>query len=124
MKIKEGFVEKYKKYLTVNLESFFDDTEGAKVPNTYVMAILLGTEMIGEAMDEGLTPEEAFKELTEGLKGLTGYMVGAIAETVVKFHPKGEEFRAWWNAKHGVKSDEGTVNPALVTFEPKPTKAD
>lgn len=117
MKIKDGLEEKYKKYLYKNIDSLF---EKDGTPNSYVLAVLLVTELVGEELDEGKSPEEAEKAM-HGYH-ISGFMAGAVAGTIVRYHPRGEEFKTWWNERFGVKDAEGTVNPALVTISRDITK--
>jgi len=59
-----------------------------------------------------------------GEDGLTGFMVGCIAQMVSRCHSRGEEFRRKWNKDNQIK-DEGdranekgtTLNPALLVIE-------
>lgn len=60
----------------------------------------------------------ADKETEAG--GITGYMAGAAASIIANAHSRGSEFRGKWNALFGVKSDKGTVNPAILTISEKP----
>lgn len=65
----------------------------------------------------------ADKEAEAG--GITGFMAGAVASMINQCHSRGEEFRKAWNAGYNVTSDEGVVNPAILTLKtnsPKPEK--
>jgi hypothetical protein len=115
MTIKAELKGKYKEYLHNNINSFFEEPEKVtrkdgkvvnmpSMPNSYVLAILLVTELVGEALDDGETPEEAEKKMNG--YHLTGFMAGAVAETIAGFHPRGDEFRKWWNKQYGVSEDK------------------
>ena len=122
MKVKIELVEEYKKYLHNNIDSLFEQESGLKMPSSYALAVILATELVGEALDEGMTPEEADKQM-QGLN-LTGFMAGAAAQTVAHFNPRGDQFKKYWNEQFGVKDAKGVVNPAIVHIEPKAKKAD
>ena len=104
MEIKEGLEAEYQKYVEVNSDE-------------YGGACVKAGERVGMLLDEGKTPSEA----EEGLKGdgLTGFMAGAAISGVVKFNPRGDEMKAWWNKENpGGEPDDmtGTNNPAIITI--------
>lgn len=93
---------------------------------------------IMRALSEGKSPEEVEKrgieEITEeiieeyssiisrdrsisSIWPITYAQMGGIVEIVVYFHPRGEEFRQYWNRKYLSKKEatkfKGVVNPAL-----------
>lgn len=50
--------------------------------------------------------------------GLTGFMAGAVSNTIVHFSPRGEEFRQYWNRRFGVSEEKKeTVNPAVFVLK-------
>ena len=53
--------------------------------------------------------------------GLTGFMAGCMAQAVSHFHPRGEEFKQYWNGKFSNNKEkaEGVVNPAIIIVQPK-----
>lgn len=112
MKIKPELVEEYKAYLHTNVDSLFDK-EDPNMPFTYIMGIFLATEYIGESLDQGETVEVAMDSISD--LGLTGYMAGAAVAALVKFNPRGEEFKVFWNKIWGLADAEGPVNPAIMT---------
>lgn len=66
--------------------------------------------------------KQAYKET--GHKGITGFMVGLIAESISYFYSDGDTFRRKWNLKlqyidEGEKANkEGTIlNPATIMVE-------
>lgn len=103
--VKPGLEEKYAGYVQKNQDE-------------YGNACIVATAAVGKLLDEGKTPEEAEKGM-HGF-GITGFMAGAAAKAIVHFHPRGEEFKKFWN-KHvgGTGAEEGTINPALVTIATK-----
>lgn len=52
-------------------------------------------------------------------KELTGFLAGCVASIVSTCHTRGDEFKKSWNKHFNVESTEGTVNPAIITFEKK-----
>lgn len=98
MKIKIGLEQEYAEYVKKNSE------------NGYSKACVDAGEMIGNALDEGKTPEEAEETLHGKDLGLTGFMVGAAMQGVVYFNPRGEEMKIWWNKFCGGSGEEkGTI---------------
>lgn len=102
-KIKPGLLEDWKKFVANNST------------DSYSFGVVRAAIASFEALDEGKTPKEA-EESWKGI-GLTGFMAGAAANTISKFHERGEEFRVYWNNQFGVSVDNGTVNPAMLTFK-------
>lgn len=84
MNIKKGLKKEYQNYVKINNDSF------------YARAVIDCTEKVGDLLDKGLEPKEAF---WTGIKdsGIRGFQSGCIASAIAKFHPGGEEFRKWWN---------------------------
>ena len=112
MKIKKGLKKEWEESKTKNKDP-------------YGNAVVIVTEKVGEALDRGLSPKEAEKE---GIKdsGITGFQAGCMAQWISHFHPRGEEFRKWWNLKtqiqdEGEKANKsgGILNPALLNIETK-----
>lgn len=95
-------LEKYKAYMHKNIDTIFLKTgEYKDMPTSYIIAIMLATELCGEALDNGATPEQASEELKE--YGLSNYMVAIAVSIVCMYNPRGGEFQEWWNAKYGGK---------------------
>lgn len=67
-------------------------------------------------LQAGASCERAADEGMSGY-GITGFQAGAVASTVARFSPRGDEFRKYWNKRWGVEEDTGgVVNPAIVTL--------
>jgi hypothetical protein len=72
-------------------------------------------------LDKGKSPQEAE---TIGIKGsgITGFQAGAMASMINHFHPKGEEFREYFNKENGETGQEkGVINPAILTIKSNKT---
>jgi hypothetical protein len=103
------------------LEADWDKAVAAN-QDSYGHGVIEATCLIGAALDAGKSPEEAEKAC-RGL-GITGFMAGCMAEWVAKFHPRGPEFRRWWNIHHqiGTEGEEanragGVINPAIMNLK-------
>ena len=107
MIIKKGLETEYKKYVEMNSK------------DGYSKAVVDAGEAIGNALDEGISMKEAHDKMYG--HDLTGFMAGCVAQAIAHFHPKGEEFRVWWNAENGIKDTKtkGVVNPAIMTIKAK-----
>ena len=81
----------------------------------YSKAVVDAGEAVGNALDEGKTPKQAEKAMDDF--DVTGFMAGCIAQAIAHFHPKGEEYRKYWNNQWGVKNAKGVVNPAIMTIK-------
>lgn len=107
--VKDEKYDKWKEYVEKNMDDF------------YSASIVKASIKIMKALSEGKDPKEAEKEI-EGM-GITGFQAGCVAQTVSYFHPRGEEFREYWNSKflteEEAKKTKGVVNPAILTIEIK-----
>lgn len=90
--------------------------------SSYGYGIILATiAVIKELNNINKTPGQAFAAIDD--MGLTGFMAGATAQQVSFFHPRGEEFRTWYNLKTQVRDEGakanasgGILNPALLVL--------
>lgn len=97
----------------------------AKNQDIYGHGVVEATSLVGAALDDQATsPEQAMKACYD--LGLTGFMAGCMAGWIAHFHPRGEEFRRWWNKDNqigteGDKANEsgGVLNPALLSVSPQ-----
>lgn len=72
-------------------------------------------EKLGKNLDDGMTPADAEKAAIKG-SGITGFMMGVIAQMIWTLHPRGEEFKKYFNGEFGADPDaDGIVNPAIMT---------
>lgn len=70
---------------------------------------------LGKNLDDGMTPEAAEKAAIKG-SGITGYMMGVVAQMIWTMHPRGEEFKKYFNGEFGADPEaDGIVNPAIMT---------
>ncbi len=104
--LKPGLEEKYESYVSKNQDNYGHE-------------VILVTARVCKLLDEGKTPQEAEDE---GIKdsGITGFMAGAMASAIAYYHPRGEEFKVYFNKQCGGTGEEkGTINPAILTVKEK-----
>lgn len=108
--VKDEKRDEWKDYVEKNTQDF------------YSAGVVDVSIKIMKALSEGKTPEEAAEKEMEGT-GITGFQAGCVAQTVSYFHPRGEEFREYWNrlflSEEEAKKVKGVVNPAILTIEIK-----
>lgn len=91
--------------------------------DAYSACCVKAVMLIGAGLDKGMSPEEADKEADE--LGLTGMQMSMITGAVGYYHPRGDEFRCWWNLKISDKQGpeanlKGNVlNPAVLHVSQK-----
>ena len=110
MKIKKGLEKEW-------------ETDKKANQDPYGNAVIEVTENVGNLLDKGLSAEKA---LNKGIKdsGITGFQSGCMAGLLSKYHPRGEEFRKWWNLSNqsqdeGEKANKegGILNPAILNIK-------
>ena len=71
--------------------------------------------------EEGISFEEAEKQVYNEELGLSGFMAGAAANALSHFAKNGDAYRDHWNKQYGVEEAEekGTVNPAILSINKK-----
>ena len=71
--------------------------------------------------EEGISFEEAEKQVYNEELGLSGFMAGAAANALSHFAKNGDAYRVHWNKQYGVEEAEekGTVNPAILSINKK-----
>ena len=89
-----------------------------KNQDPYGFAVMEVVSKLGANLDAGMDCEAAEKDAIKD-SGITGFMAGAMASLIAQLHPRGKEFRKYWNNQFGVDNDEGTVNPAILTIKEK-----
>jgi hypothetical protein len=99
--VKKELAKAWVDYATLNTKDF------------YSAGVVQSAVNVMEGLTKGMKPEEA-EGLVDG--GITGFMMGCVASTVTHFHPRGDEFKAYWNGRWGVKDAKGVVNPAIITI--------
>lgn len=81
----------------------------------YGFACLEVASKLGKNLDDGMTPADAEKAAVKG-SGITGYMMGVVAQAIWTMHPRGDEFKRYFNGEFGADPDaNGIVNPAIMT---------
>ena len=107
------------------LEKEWKEAKEKNTKDPYSAGVVKVTEKCCDALDEELKPKAACDKAI-GDSGITGFMAGCMAQWVAYFHPRGEEFRKWWNIDNsigdeGEKANEGkgVLNPAILTIETK-----
>lgn len=103
---------------TPNLQASWIDTV-AKNQDPYGHAAIEAVVAAGKQLDAGATPEQSIKPWDQ--IDLTGYLAGCAAGMIAHYHPRGDEFRRWWNLRYqvrdeGAKANEsgGILNPAIL----------
>lgn len=71
--------------------------------------------------EEGISFEEAEKQVYNEELGLSGFMAGATANALSHFAKNGDAYRVHWNKQYGVEDveEKGTVNPAILSIKKK-----
>jgi len=109
MTVKPELEGEYREYVEMN----------SKDP--YSRGVLTASCMVAQGLDDGLSIKNAVDTINE--LGITGFMAGCMAQAISRFHPRGEEFRQWWNRDNQI-SDEGdraneaggVLNPAILNI--------
>lgn len=108
MTLKPGLEAEYSEYVAKNQDG-------------YGNGVVVAGSLVGKALDENRSPSDAMDATNE--MGITGFMAGCVASSISHFHPRGEEFRRWWNTRYqigteGDKANEsgGVLNPAILTI--------
>lgn len=65
----------------------------------YSAVVVEAAQRVGAALDGGKSPSKAWKEAED--LDLTGFQGGCMAQAIVHFHLRGEEFKEYWNAEFG-----------------------
>ena len=86
-----------------------------KNQDPYGFACMEVASKLGKNLDEGMTPEAAEQAAIKG-SGITGFMMGVVAQMIWTMHPRGEEFKKYFNGEFGADPEaDGIVNPAIMT---------
>jgi len=107
------------------LEKEWREAREKNTKDGYSAQVVKVTELCCDALDEGLSPNDACDKAVKN-SGITGFMAGCMAQWVSYFHPRGEEFRKWWNIDNQIRDEgekankgKGTLNPALISIQTK-----
>lgn len=89
----------------------------------YSAAALEASLRVMKALSEDKSPKEAKETVDEDEVGISGFQMGWIAQVISYFHPRGEEFRQYWNkrflSEEKAKETKGVVNPGILTISLK-----
>lgn len=93
----------------------------ANTNDGYSVFVVKAVISMMKKFEEGISFEDAEKQVYNEELGLSGYMAGATANALSHFAKNGEAYRIYWNKQYGVEDDEvkGTVNPAVLTIKKK-----
>lgn len=72
----------------------------------YSCAVVQAVCAVGEALTAGKTPAQAKKVMCDVDGGITRFQSGCVAGTIAAVHPRGGEFRSWWNNYWGCKDGD------------------
>jgi len=116
-----NFIKEGKKLVKPKLKKKWEKYSAKNTKDFYSAGVVEASLRVMIALAEGKTPRLAEKTV-DGM-GITGFQMGCVAQTVSYFHPRGEEFRRYWNAqylpKKKAKEMKGVVNPAVITISTK-----
>jgi len=87
-----------------------------KNKDEYGKAVIKVIEKVCIELDKGKSPQEAE---AIGIKDsdITGYQAGIMASMINYFHPRGDEFKKYFNKEcGGTGKEKGTINPAIMTI--------
>lgn len=101
--VKEERKEELKKLTDVYLEP-------------YVLHVLNAFVLMMERIETGVSFEDAEIDVYDNELGLTGFQVFATAKLIWYFAKNGEEYRIYWNTKHGIvdSNENDVVNPTVL----------
>lgn len=120
MKLKAGMTEEYEQYKEVNSKDPYSNrvvTFGEEWARLMEVRIDKGEDLTKEMMDESAK--------TADTDGITGFMYGSAARTIVHFWVHGEKFQVVFNSQYMTKEKAealakekpgATVNPAIITI--------
>jgi len=101
--LKKGLEEEWQKAVNKNKDG-------------YGKGVIKIVEKVCSELDKGKSPQEAESIGIED-SGITGFQAGAMASMINYFHPRGDEFRKYFNKVcGGTGKEKGTINPAIMTI--------
>jgi len=106
------------KMITTKTEELKHEWENyvQKNDDPYGSAVVDVVVKVCENLDKGMSCEEAERL---GIKDsdITGFQAGCMAAAIAHFHPRGEEFKLYWNKQFGKGDEKGVINPAIFTIK-------
>lgn len=89
--------------------------------DAYSAAIVKATISMMKKMKKGMPFDKAEEQVYGEELGLTGFMMGATANTLIRFAKQGDEYGRYWNKKYGIEDPDAKeiVNPAVLNIRKK-----
>lgn len=116
-----GFMEEGENLIKPELKDEWKEFVSNNTKDFYSAGVVEASLRVMKTLSEGKSPKKA-EAAVYGM-GITGFQMGCVAQAVTHFHPRGEEFRKYWNrqylSKEEAKKAKGVVNPAILTISPK-----
>jgi hypothetical protein len=116
MKIKNGKVRAYKRYVKINSG------------HPYSVAVVTYSERWADLMEKEIAAGNALEKIAAqtshkaDTEGITGFMYGCAVSALAKFWEHGEPLRRWHNLKTQIRdegekanNDGGVLNPAVLS---------
>jgi hypothetical protein len=105
--IKKELLDKWIKYVYNNTKGFY---------SALVVEASLG---VMEALSKGKSLAKAKDEMHKA--GISFFQAGCVAQAISYFHPRGKEFKQYWNRqflpKEKAEKTKGVVNPAVLVYK-------
>ena len=93
---------------------------------TYAGSAVYFAEHWANCMENGIEHGRRLEDIADdceaevdgmmGRYGVTGFQYGWAVGLLAQVWEYGDQLRIWHNAKYGVESETGTVNPAIMTI--------
>lgn len=116
-----GFIEEGENLIKPDLRGKWREYVSNNTKDFYSAGIVEASLRVMKALSNGKSPKEAEETVYE--LGITGFQMGCVARTISYFHPRGEEFRLYWNRQYlseeEAEKTKGVVNPAIFTVSSK-----
>ena len=116
-----GFMEEGENLIKPELKEEWKEFVYNNTKDFYSAGVVEASLRVMRALSEGKTPKEAEETVYE--MGITGFQMGCVVQTFTHFHPRGEEFRQYWNRQYLSEEEaekaKGVVNPAILTISSK-----
>lgn len=113
-----SLIEEGKIFVKPELEGEWQEYARNNTQDGYSAAVVDVSNKVAKALSEGKSPKEAAKTMYD--TGITGFQAGCVAQAISHFHPRGDEFRKYWNKQYlsneQAKTASGVVNPAIWTL--------